>query len=53
MTFAPGTGARIDIGGKALLIEPEPMLLDHVCITARGVWTVGMARPAWKKPMPI
>ena len=39
VTFAPGTGARIDIGGKALLIEPEPMLLDHVCITARGVWT--------------
>ena len=39
VTFAPGTGARIDIGGKALLIEPEPLLLDHVCITARGVWT--------------
>jgi colicin import membrane protein len=39
VTFAPGTGARIDIGGKALLIEPEPMLLDHVCLTAKGVWT--------------
>jgi colicin import membrane protein len=39
VTFAPGTGARIDIGGKALLIEPEPLLLDHVCLTARGVWT--------------
>ena len=30
VTFAPGTGARIEIDGKALLIEPEPMLLDHV-----------------------
>jgi colicin import membrane protein len=39
VTFAPGTGARIDIGGKALLIEPEPLLLDHVCLTAKGVWT--------------
>jgi colicin import membrane protein len=39
VTFEPGTGARIDIGGKALLIEPEPMLLDHACLTAKGVWT--------------
>jgi colicin import membrane protein len=39
VTFAPGTGARIDIGGKALLIEPEPMLLDHVALAAKGVWT--------------
>jgi colicin import membrane protein len=39
VTFAPGTGERIEIDGKALLIEPEPMLLDHVCLTARGVWT--------------
>jgi hypothetical protein len=38
-TFAPGTGARIDIDGKPLLIEPEPVLLDHVCLTAKGVWT--------------
>ena len=39
VTFAPGTGARIDIGGAALLLEPPPMLLDHICLTAKGVWT--------------
>ena len=39
VTFAPGTGARIEIDGKALLIEPDPMLLDHVCLTAKGTWT--------------
>jgi colicin import membrane protein len=39
VTFAPGTGERIEIDGKALLIEPEPMLLDHICLTAKGVWT--------------
>jgi colicin import membrane protein len=39
VTFAPGTGARIDIGGKALLIEPEPLLLDHIALCARGVWS--------------
>jgi colicin import membrane protein len=38
VTFAPGTGARIDIGGKALLIEPAPLLLDHIALVARGVW---------------
>jgi hypothetical protein len=38
-TFAPGTGARIEIDGKALLIEPEPMLLDHIALAAKGVWT--------------
>jgi colicin import membrane protein len=39
VTFAPGTGARIEIDGKALLIEPEPMLIDHICACAKGVWT--------------
>ena len=39
VTFAPGTGARIDIDGKSLLIEPKPMLLDHICLCALGVWT--------------
>jgi colicin import membrane protein len=39
VTFAPGTGARIEIDGKALLIEPEPMLLDHIALAAKGVWT--------------
>jgi colicin import membrane protein len=39
VTFAPGTGARIDVGGAALLLEPPPMLLDHICLTAKGVWT--------------
>ena len=39
VTFALGAGARIEIDGKALLIEPEPMLLDHICLTAKGVWT--------------
>ncbi len=39
VTFAPGTGARIEIDGKALLIEPEPMLLDHIALVAKGVWT--------------
>ena len=31
VTFETGTAARIEFDGKALLIEPEPMLLDHVC----------------------
>jgi colicin import membrane protein len=35
VTFAPGTGARIDIDGKSLLIEPNPMLLDHVSLCAK------------------
>jgi len=39
VTFAPSTGTRIEIDGKALLIEPEPMLLDHICLTAKGIWT--------------
>jgi hypothetical protein len=39
VTFAPGTGSRIEIDGKALLIEPEPMLIDHVCLCAKGTWT--------------
>jgi hypothetical protein len=39
VTFAPGTGVRIDVGGAALLLEPSPMLLDHICLTAKGVWT--------------
>jgi colicin import membrane protein len=39
LQFAPGTGARIDIGGKSLLIEPEPMLVDHLAVCAKGVWT--------------
>jgi colicin import membrane protein len=39
VTFAPGTGARIEIDGKALLIEPEPMLIDHIALAAKGVWT--------------
>jgi colicin import membrane protein len=39
VTFEPGTGARIDIGGKALLVEPDPMLLDHIALCAKGVWT--------------
>lgn len=39
VTFAPGTGARIEIDGKPCLVEPEPMLIDHTCITAKGVWT--------------
>jgi colicin import membrane protein len=39
VTFAPGTGARLDIGGKSLLVEPEPLLLDHIALCARGVWT--------------
>ena len=39
VTFAPGTGARIDIGGGSLLIEPEPLSIDHVALCAKGVWT--------------
>jgi hypothetical protein len=39
VTFAPGTGARIDIGGQSLLVEPEPLLLDHIALCARGVWS--------------
>ena len=36
VTFAPGTGARIDIGGGSLLIEPEPLSIDHVAFCAKG-----------------
>jgi hypothetical protein len=39
VTFAPGTGARIDVGRAALLLEPPPMLLDHIALAAKGVWT--------------
>ena len=39
VTFAPGTGARIEIDGKPLLLEPPPMLIDHVALAAKGVWT--------------
>ena len=38
VTFMPGAGARIDIDGKSLLIEPDPMLFDHIALCARGVW---------------
>jgi hypothetical protein len=38
VVFAPSTGVRFEVDGKPLLVEPEPMLLDHVCITAKGVW---------------
>jgi hypothetical protein len=39
VTFAPGTGARIDIDGKPMLVEPEPILFDHICLCAKGAWT--------------
>jgi hypothetical protein len=39
VTFAPGTGTRIEIDGKALLVEPEPMLFDHCSLCSKGVWT--------------
>jgi hypothetical protein len=39
VTFASGTGARIDIDGKPMLVEPEPMLFDHICLCAKGVWS--------------
>ncbi len=39
VTFEPGSGARIDVGGTALLLEPPPMLLDHIALAAKGVWT--------------
>jgi hypothetical protein len=39
VTFEPGTGAKIDIGGRSLLIEPDPMLLDHIALCVKGVWT--------------
>ena len=39
VTFEPSSGARIAVDGKTLLVEPPPMLLDHACLTARGVWT--------------
>jgi hypothetical protein len=37
--FAPNAGARITIDGKPLLIEGDPMLLDHLAIVVKGVWT--------------
>jgi hypothetical protein len=39
VTFAPGTGAKIEIDGKPLLIEPEPILCDHIALCSLGVWT--------------
>jgi hypothetical protein len=39
VTFAPGDMTRIEIDGKALLVEPDPMLLDHICLCHKGVWT--------------
>jgi hypothetical protein len=37
--FTPDSGARIEIDGKPLLVEGVPMLLDHLAICSRGVWT--------------
>jgi hypothetical protein len=39
VTFAPGTGARIEIAGKPLLLEPEPLLFCHIALCSKGVWT--------------
>ena len=36
VTFAPGTGVKIDVDGKPILVEPEPMLLTRgSLVTAR------------------
>jgi hypothetical protein len=37
--FGPDTGARVMVDDKPLLIESDPLLLDHVAIVARGTWT--------------
>jgi colicin import membrane protein len=39
VSFRPDSGARIEVDGKMLLIEPEPLLLDHVCFCYLGTWT--------------
>ena len=39
MTFAPGTGTTIQVDGKPLLIEPEPILCYHICLCSQGVWS--------------
>ena len=40
VSFATGTALqRIEIDDKTLLIEPAPMLIDHLALCARGVWT--------------
>jgi hypothetical protein len=37
--FAPDSGARIEIDGKPLLIEGDPLLFDHLAVCSLGVWT--------------
>ncbi len=37
--FAPDTGARIMIDDTPLLVEGDPMLIDHLGIVVKGVWT--------------
>ena len=39
VTFEPGSGQRLFVDGKPLLIEGNPRLVDHVCVTPLGVWT--------------
>lgn len=45
VVFKPSEiGAKIPVdGGRHILIEGTPWLLDHVCITALGVWDKGGA----------
>jgi hypothetical protein len=38
VTFAPGDMTRIEIDGKPCLIEPDPMLIDHIALCHKGVW---------------
>jgi hypothetical protein len=37
--FSPDSGARVEIDGKPLLIEGDPLLFDHLAICSLGVWT--------------
>jgi hypothetical protein len=39
VVFAPETLASFMLDGKKLLVEPEPMLVDHLAICHRGVWS--------------
>ena len=46
VAFTPNSKLKfLQVGARRLLIEDSPSLLDHLCVTQRGVWTRDAANP--------